>query len=73
LYTKAWTLVTDIWAYFDDQEHELWIKIEGIKYSTIFADYRIIQVFNHFNVLVYSKKFLDELKKEGKAFIAFYQ
>ncbi|XP_018047323.1 PREDICTED: UPF0553 protein C9orf64-like [Atta colombica] len=63
LYTKAWTLVTDIWAYFD-QEHELWIKIEGIKYSTIFADYRVIQVFNHFNVLVYSKKFLDELEKE---------
>ncbi|KYQ47924.1 UPF0553 protein C9orf64, partial [Trachymyrmex zeteki] len=65
LYTKAWTLVADIWAYFD-QEHELWIEIKGIKYSTIFVDYRMLQVFSHFNVLVYSKKFSDALKKEVK-------
>ncbi|KYN27002.1 UPF0553 protein C9orf64 [Trachymyrmex cornetzi] len=63
LYTKAWTLVADIWAYFH-LEHELWIEIKGIKYSTIFADYRMVQVFNHFNVLVYSKRFLDTLEKE---------
>ncbi|XP_018358109.1 PREDICTED: UPF0553 protein C9orf64-like [Trachymyrmex cornetzi] len=64
LYTKAWTLVADIWAYFH-LEHELWIEIKGIKYSTIFADYRMVQVFNHFNVLVYSKRFLDTLEKEA--------
>ncbi|KAG5315577.1 QSPP protein, partial [Pseudoatta argentina] len=64
LFTKAWTLVTDIWNYFDDEEDELRIDIERMKHSTIFVDYRVVQIFNHFNVLVYSKKFLDELKKE---------
>ncbi|KYM96476.1 UPF0553 protein C9orf64 [Cyphomyrmex costatus] len=63
LYTKAWTLVTDVWAYFD-LKHELYIEIKKKKYSTIFADYRVLHVFNHFNVLVYSKNFLNKLKKK---------
>ncbi|KYN33689.1 UPF0553 protein C9orf64 [Trachymyrmex septentrionalis] len=63
LYTKARTLISDIWAYFD-KEHELWIEMKGTKHSTIFADYRIFQVFHHFNVLVYNKEFFDLLEKE---------
>jgi len=66
LYNKAWILVADIWAFFDS-EHELGLEIKITKYSTIFADYRIPQVFNHFNALVYSKNFLDKFGKKSKA------
>lgn len=67
LCNKAWILITDIWSSFD-LTHELSIEMTKVKFSTMFADYRVPQILSHFNVLVYSETFLDKLKKEGKTY-----
>ncbi|XP_011697112.1 PREDICTED: UPF0553 protein C9orf64 homolog isoform X1 [Wasmannia auropunctata] len=59
LYTKAWTLVADIRAFYST-EHELGIELTMRKCSTMFVDYRIPQVLNHFNALVFKKNLLKE-------------
>lgn len=60
-------MVADIWSFFDSK-HELSIDMATIKVPTMFADYRVPQVLNHFNALVYSKTFLDKLEKMGKTY-----
>lgn len=67
LCNKAWILVTDIWSFFDSK-HELNIEMTTVRFSTIFVDYRVPQILNHFNALVYSKSFLNKLEKKGKTY-----
>lgn len=65
LYTKAHTLVSDIWFYF--KEHEFSLDYDSkLMESTMFADYRISQVLLHFKVLNYSEELLIRLEKNGK-------
>lgn len=61
LYTKAQTLVSDIWFCF--KGHELSFDYNPtLMESTIFADHRISQVLLHFKVLKYSEELMTKLE-----------
>ncbi|XP_077265387.1 queuosine 5'-phosphate N-glycosylase/hydrolase-like isoform X1 [Temnothorax americanus] len=49
---------------FFGPKHKLHLKWANEKPPTIFADYRIPQIFHHFKALVYSKNFLDKLEEK---------
>ncbi|XP_071553632.1 queuosine 5'-phosphate N-glycosylase/hydrolase-like isoform X1 [Temnothorax nylanderi] len=63
LYNKAMILTASMVTYFGPK-HRLNLKWANEKPPTIFADYRVPQIFNHFKALVYSKNFLDKLEEK---------
>ncbi|XP_024881397.1 queuosine salvage protein-like [Temnothorax curvispinosus] len=63
LYNKAMILTASMVTFFGPK-HSLYLKWANEKPPTIFADYRIPQIFNHFKALVYSKNFLDKLEEK---------
>ncbi|KAL6256398.1 hypothetical protein P5V15_012511 [Pogonomyrmex californicus] len=66
LYTKAWIMVNDVWAFFKNHQLSLDMKIQKI--PTIYVDYRVSRIFIYFKVLRYSKRLIDKIKETDENF-----
>ncbi|XP_038054260.1 queuosine salvage protein-like [Patiria miniata] len=64
LYKRAQILIADIWACFEGKSYGEFIDIDVL---TMFADYRVPQVLNYFEVIRYSPR-LHEILQSGRLF-----